>query len=61
MKHHIKKRQGLSKAILVLLVLFLAIVLRDAATGTLSVPLISLMGGVITGLALISLFVVKKD
>jgi hypothetical protein len=58
MKHDNKNRQRSRKTISILFVVFLAIIVRDTTTGTLSLPLISLMGGAI---ALISLLVVMKD
>jgi hypothetical protein len=61
MKHYNKRIQRSGKTIAVLFALFLAIMLRDATTGTLSLPLTLLNGGVLASLALISVLVAPKD
>ena len=50
-------RNDSNKAIIVLLGLFLAIILRDATTGTLSSTWVTLMGAIIIGLFLSAMLV----
>ena len=52
MSHRKDQQKNANGAILALFVIFLAIMLRDATTGTLDLPLTALMGGVIISLSL---------